>query len=108
MMAVSGPSKPPPAACCGALYRSHLQHTSVLAKVNYVNGAGVTIARQNLTNLSPHSYNATLYYEDSKISTRVSAAWRSRYLTAVQYNNNGVAGNWSKPVTYGIEVGTKF
>ncbi len=60
-----------------------LNYTSVMAKVNYVNGAGVTVARQNLTNLSPHSYNATLYYEDSRISTRVSAAYRSRYLTAV-------------------------
>jgi iron complex outermembrane receptor protein len=65
-----------------------LNYTSVLAKVNYVNGAGVTIARQNLTNLSPHSYNATLYYEDSRISTRVSAAWRSRYLTAVPGADN--------------------
>jgi TonB-dependent receptor len=60
-----------------------LNYTSVIAKVNYVNGAGVTVARQNLTNLSPHSYNATLYYEDARISTRVSAAYRSRYLTAV-------------------------
>jgi TonB-dependent receptor len=60
-----------------------LNYTSVIAKVNYVNGAGMTVARQNLTNLSPHSYNATLYYEDAKISTRVSAAYRSKYLTAV-------------------------
>ncbi len=65
-----------------------LNYTSVIAKVNYVNGAGATIARQNLTNLSPHSYNATLYYEDSRISTRVSAAWRSRYLTAVPGADN--------------------
>ena len=32
----------------------------------------------------------------------------SRYLTQVQYNNNGVAGNWSKPTTYGVEVSTRF
>jgi TonB-dependent receptor len=68
-----------------------LNYTSVLAKVNYVNGQGVTIARQNLTNLSPHSYNATLYYEDSRISTRVSAAWRSKYLTAVPGADNTAA-----------------
>ncbi len=65
-----------------------LNYTSVLAKVNYVNGQGATIARQNLTNLSPHSYNATIYYEDSRISTRVSAAWRSKYLTAVPGADN--------------------
>ena len=32
----------------------------------------------------------------------------SRYLTQVQYSNFGIGSNWSKPVTYGIEVGFKF
>ncbi|MFA7584618.1 MAG: TonB-dependent receptor [Novosphingobium sp.] len=32
----------------------------------------------------------------------------SRYLTQVQYNNNGVGGNWSKPTTFGVEFGAKF
>jgi iron complex outermembrane recepter protein len=32
----------------------------------------------------------------------------SRYKTGVQYGNNGIGANWSKPVTYGIELGVKF
>lgn len=32
----------------------------------------------------------------------------SRYYTQLQYNNNGIGANWSKPVTYGVEFGTKF
>lgn len=41
------------------------------------------------------------------------AAWgdnvtNSRYRTQAQYNNFGIGANWSKPATYGIEVGAKF
>ena len=32
----------------------------------------------------------------------------SRYLTQVQYGNSGIGANWSKPVTYGVELGVKF
>jgi iron complex outermembrane receptor protein len=32
----------------------------------------------------------------------------SRYLTQVQYSNFGIGSNWSKPVTFGGEVGFKF
>ena len=32
----------------------------------------------------------------------------SRYLTQVQYASYGIGANWSKPVTYGVEVGVKF
>jgi iron complex outermembrane receptor protein len=60
-----------------------LNYTNVEAKQNYINAQRVTIARADLVNLSPRSYNATLYYEDDRISTRVSAAYRSRYLTQV-------------------------
>ncbi|MFM5931773.1 MAG: TonB-dependent receptor [Novosphingobium sp.] len=31
-----------------------------------------------------------------------------RYLTEVQYSNFGIGANWSKPTTYGIELGYKF
>ena len=32
----------------------------------------------------------------------------NRYKTGVQYTNNGIGANWSKPTTYGIEFGVKF
>jgi len=31
-----------------------------------------------------------------------------RYLTAVQYTGFGIGSNWSKPATYGVELGVKF
>ena len=73
-----------------------LNFTAVTAKVNYLNAAGATVARENLTNLSPRSYNATLYYEDKKLSARVSAAYRSSYLTAVPGTDNTAA----TPIAY--------
>jgi iron complex outermembrane receptor protein len=60
-----------------------LNYTGVKSSVNYVNAAGAVVATANLTGLSKTSYNATLYYEDTKFSARVSAAYRSRYLTLV-------------------------
>ncbi|MGE3692237.1 MAG: TonB-dependent receptor [Novosphingobium sp.] len=32
----------------------------------------------------------------------------NRYMTGVQYTNNGIGANWSKPATWGIELGAKF
>lgn len=32
----------------------------------------------------------------------------SRYLTQAQYSSFGIGANWSKPVTYGVELGAKF
>jgi len=32
----------------------------------------------------------------------------SVHLTQVQYSNFGIGANWSKPATYGVELGFKF
>jgi outer membrane receptor protein involved in Fe transport len=55
----------------------------VHSSINYVDGTGKVVATNDLTGLSPNSYNATLYYEDERISTRISAAHRAKYLTRV-------------------------
>ena len=57
--------------------------TYVTSSIDYVNSAGAVVATNDITGLSRRSYNATLYYEDDHISTRVSVAYRSRYLTRV-------------------------
>jgi TonB-dependent receptor len=57
--------------------------TIVSSSIQYVNGAGAVVATNDLTGLSRRSYNATLYYEDEKLSARVSAAYRSKYLTRI-------------------------
>ena len=37
----------------------------------------------DLINLSPNSYNATLYYDDGKFSARVSTSYRDGYLSDI-------------------------
>ncbi len=66
-----------------------INYTSVKSSIQYVNGAGAVVATNDLTGLSRHSYNATLYYEDDRISTRLSAAYRSKYLTRVPGQESG-------------------
>lgn len=64
--------------------------TLVDSKIKYMTASGgnLVVATVNqLTNLSGRSWNATLYYEDDTISTRVSAAYRSKYLTTVPGRN---------------------
>lgn len=60
-----------------------LNYTGVKSSIDYVNGAGVVVATNDLTQLSRKAYNATIYYEDDKLSARVSASHRSKYLTRV-------------------------
>jgi iron complex outermembrane receptor protein len=70
---------PGPLSHTGAL----LNYTNVKSSINYLNAAGAVVATNDLTGLSRESYNATLYYEDDRFSARVSAAYRSKYLTRV-------------------------
>ena len=60
-----------------------LNYTGVTSKIKYLNAAGAVVTTTDLTQLSRKSANATLYYEDPAFSARVSAAYRSRYLTQV-------------------------
>jgi iron complex outermembrane recepter protein len=66
-----------------------LNYTNVRSSVKYLNSAGAVVATNSLTGLSRNSYNATLYYEDDRWSARVSAAYRSRYLTRVPGQETG-------------------
>jgi iron complex outermembrane receptor protein len=54
---------------------------TVLNTTTSVSGTAVnTYAEGPFLNTSPDSFNATLYYEDSKFSARVSGAYRTRYV----------------------------
>lgn len=68
-----------------------LNYTHVKSSIDYLDSSGNVLATNNLTGLSPDSYNATVYYEDERISARVSAAYRSRYLTRVPGQETGEA-----------------
>lgn len=65
--------------------------TYVESEIEYLNSAGVVTATDDLTGLSRRSYNATLYYEDDQFSARVSAAYRSGYLTTIPGRNGNAS-----------------
>lgn len=69
-----------------------VNYTYVKSDIEYplATAAGAPVVVQPLTNLSKHSANGTLYYEDDIFSIRGSVAYRSGYLTSVP-GRNGVA-----------------
>lgn len=95
-----------------------LNYTFVKSKIDYVvSPTSNTVIRDDLLNLSPKSWNATLYYEDKVFSARTSASYRKSFLTRVPgQNNNDVEGKnsslnidfsmtykWSKDIEFTLE-----
>jgi iron complex outermembrane receptor protein len=78
----------------GKNFGTLLNYTRVQSTIDYlVSPNGSTTITDDLINLSPKSWNATLYYDDGRFSARVSAAFRSTFLTRVPgQNNNDVEG----------------
>jgi TonB-dependent receptor len=82
-------------------------YTFVDSKIQYLTAAdGSTSVRAPLVGLSKHAANATFYYEDKKLSARVSLAYRSKYLTAVpgtegnSYNGTNATTNVDAQISY--------
>jgi TonB-dependent receptor len=72
--------------------------TLVDSKIEYcTNSTCTTTTRNDLVNLSKHTLNGTLYYEDSKFSIRASGAYRDKFLLRVPSGRPGsdVQGNRS-------------
>lgn len=86
--------------------------TLIDSEVNY--GTTAAPLLEQLTGLSKNAYNATLYYEDSKFSARVSGAYRSKFLTRVPgQNGNDVEGtnssfNVDAAMSYALTDQIKF
>jgi len=71
-----------------------LNYTYVKSRIDYlISPTSTAVVNDDLLNLSPRAWNATLYYDDGRFSARVSAAFRERFLTRVPgQNNNDVEG----------------
>ncbi|MED5621871.1 TonB-dependent receptor [Ideonella sp. BN130291] len=86
-----------------------LNYTQVKSKINYIVSptAGSTIT-DDLINMSPKAWNATLFYDDGRLSARVSGAYRSSFLTRVPgQNNNDVEGK-NKTLNVDLSVSYKL
>ncbi|MBC3917286.1 TonB-dependent receptor [Undibacterium sp. CY18W] len=84
-----------------------LNATYVKSKIEYaISPTSSATITDDLLNLSPKSWNATLYYDDGKFSARVSASKRSGFVTRVPgQNNNDVEG---KNGTLNVDLSMSF
>lgn len=60
-----------------------LNYTYVDSQIQYVTSTGTNSFKDDLTGLSKHSWNATVFYEGKRFSGRVSATNRDDYLLQV-------------------------
>jgi TonB-dependent receptor len=74
-----------------------LNYTHVESEIDYaVSPTSSVYVTNDLVNLSPDAWNATLYYENEAFSARVSGSYRDDYLQRVPgQNNNDVEGKRS-------------
>jgi iron complex outermembrane recepter protein len=84
-------------------------YTRISSKINYVlttSAAGSTFTQADLVNLSPTAWNLTLYWQNDKISARISEAYRDRYLSTVP----GGSGNDMRDfeATYNVSKALSF
>ncbi len=77
-------------------------YTYVTSEVNY--GTTATPNLNELTGLSNHAANGTLYYEDGKFGVRGSAAYRSAYLTTFPGRNNNNEEGKNEVITLDARV----
>ena len=56
--------------------------------------------------LSPSSWNATLYYDDGRLSARISAAYRGAYITQVPGGNGNDA--IGKEATFNLDAAASY
>lgn len=84
-----------------------LNYTHVESEIDYCANALCTVFQtEDLVNLSPASWNATLYYEDDAFSARVSAASRDGYIQNVPgRNGNAIEG---KMETLNIDASASY
>lgn len=80
-------------------------YTYVESDIEYVVATNRTVV-EPLVNLSPNSWNLTLYYEDERFSARISGAYRDEYLTGVPGGNgNDVRG---KAETFNLDFSASY
>ncbi len=75
-------------------------YTNVSSDIDYRSANGTIAVTAPLTGLSDESWNATFYYEDERLSARISGAYRSDYLTTIPGRN----GNTSESTAGSLNV----
>lgn len=84
-----------------------MNYTWVASEIDYCADALCsTFVTNDMVNLSPRAFNATLYYEDETFSARISGAYRDEYLQNVPgRNNNAIEG---KAETFTVDAAASW
>ncbi|KAF1696231.1 TonB-dependent receptor [Pseudoxanthomonas jiangsuensis] len=77
-----------------------LNYTFVDSQIQYLTSSGALSYKTDLTGLSRHSWNATLFYEGEKFAGRVSATNRDDYLIQVPATEAGFDVHGQTGTTY--------
>ncbi|MCY4743754.1 TonB-dependent receptor [Pelomonas sp. UHG3] len=86
-------------------------YTQVKSKMAYVlstTAVGASTVTEDLVNLSPRSWNASIYYDDGTFSGRVSTSARAAFLTAVPAGNNQDVAGKNKTFNVDLSMGYKI
>jgi iron complex outermembrane receptor protein len=70
-------------------------YTYVDSKIQYLTSAGLLSLNTDLVGLSRYAYNGTVYFDNSVVSGRLSAAYRDDYLTTVPGRDGNLAADGS-------------
>jgi iron complex outermembrane receptor protein len=86
-----------------------LNYTYVRSSQTYYLTAGTApvIAHDQFQNVSPNSVNATLYYDDSKFSARMSVAYRDEYIVAFPFKA-GVNDAFGSYATTNVDASASY
>ena len=86
-------------------------YTQVKSKMEYVLSAtavGSATVTEDLVNLSPRSWNLSVYYDDGTFSGRVSTSARSAFLTTIPAGNNQDVAGKNKTFNVDLSMGYKL
>ncbi|MFT7724713.1 MAG: TonB-dependent receptor [Roseateles sp.] len=86
-------------------------YTQVKSKMEYLLSAtavGAATVTEDLVNLSPRSWNLSLYYDDGRFSGRVSTSARSAFLTTIPAGNNQDVAGKNKTFNVDLSLGYKL
>jgi TonB-dependent receptor len=85
-------------------------YTQVKSKMDYVLSTALNspTVREDLVNLSPRSWNLSVYYDDGTFSGRVSTSARSAFLTTIPAGNNQDVAGKNKTFNVDLSMGYKI
>ncbi|MEO6279297.1 TonB-dependent receptor [Roseateles sp.] len=85
-------------------------YTQVKSKMAYVLSTAVNTptVTEDLVNLSPRSWNLSVYYDDGTFSGRVSSSARSAFLTTIPAGNNQDVAGKNKTFNVDLSMGYKI